>query len=117
MSDVNYTNTPVGSNYGTDATVTTFAAHGLNPGDNIKFTSGRWEVTMPNVAGINFTENIFGGVRLSNVVLPFYSPTNPTQQASTGELNHVAAETFSGIRQVKSSASEGNEKDRFFQKC
>ncbi|MAV76202.1 MAG: lipid ABC transporter permease/ATP-binding protein [Cellvibrionales bacterium] len=36
-------------------------------------------------------------------------------QASTGELNHVAAETFSGIRQVKSSANEGNEKDRFFQ--
>jgi len=86
VSDVNYTQTPVGSNYGTDATVTTFAAHGLNPGDNIKFTSGRWEVTMPNVAGINYTENIFGGVRLSNVVLPYYSPTNPTQQASPGEL-------------------------------
>ena len=41
---------------------------------------------MPNVAGINYTENIFGGVRISNVVLPFHSPTNPTQQASTGEL-------------------------------
>ena len=36
-------------------------------------------------------------------------------QASTGELNHVVAETFSGIRQVKSSASERNEKSRFFQ--
>ena len=30
-------------------------------------------------------------------------------QASTGELNHIAAETFSGIRQVKSSANESNE--------
>ena len=86
VSSVDYTGTQNGSNYGTDATVTTFAAHGLNPGDNIKFTSGRWEVTMPNVAGINYTENIFGGVRISNVVLPFHSPTNPTQQASTGEL-------------------------------
>lgn len=36
-------------------------------------------------------------------------------QAAVGDLNHVAAETFSGIRQVKSSANESNEKNRFFQ--
>lgn len=35
-------------------------------------------------------------------------------QASTGELNHVATQTFSGIRQVKSSATEGGEQERFF---
>lgn len=86
VSSVDYTGTSTGSNYGTDATVTTFAAHGLSPGDNIKFTSGRFAVTIPNVAGISFTKNLFGGVRITNVVLPFYSPTNPTQQADTSEL-------------------------------
>ena len=36
-------------------------------------------------------------------------------QSSIGELNHVTAETFTAIRQVKSSANEAHEKDRFFE--
>jgi len=87
VSNVEYTAIPSdGSGFGTNATVTTFAAHGLNPGDVIKFTSGRWEVTVPNVAGTQFTQNIFGGVRLTNISLPYYSPTNPTLPATPTEL-------------------------------
>jgi len=85
VSNVDYTGTQNGSDFGSDATVSTFTAHGLNVGDQIKFTSGRWEVKMPNVAGTEFTANVFPRVKLTTV-FPFYSPTNPTQQASTSEL-------------------------------
>jgi len=85
VSNVDYTGTQNGSDFGSDATVSTFTAHGLNVGDQIKFTSGRWAVTMPNVAGTNFTANVFPRVKLESV-FPFYSPTNPTQQASPAEL-------------------------------
>jgi len=40
---------------------------------------------MPNVAGTEFTANVFPRVKLTTV-FPFYSPTNPTQQASPAEL-------------------------------
>jgi hypothetical protein len=85
VSTVEYTGTPSGSDFGPAATVTTFAPHGLSTGDQINFSTGRWAVTMPNVAGTNFTSNVFPRVHISNV-FPFYSTTNPTQQASTSEL-------------------------------
>ena len=85
VSNVDYTGTQNGSDFGSDATVSTFTAHGLNVGDQIKFTSGRWEVKMPNVAGTEFTANVFPRVKLTTV-FPFYSPNNPTQQASPTEL-------------------------------
>ena len=85
VSSVNYTSTGTGSSCGPAATVTTFAPHGLTPGEQVNFSTGRWAVTMPNVAGTLFTANIFPRIYINNI-FPFYSPTNPTQQASTNEL-------------------------------
>ena len=74
--------------YGTTARVTTFTPHNVTGGDQISFTSGRWEVTAPGNTGQSYTQPVFPRKILGPSV-PFISPITGDQQTQTEMCDQV----------------------------
>ena len=59
--------------YGSTARITTFTNHNVTAGDQISFTSGRWQVTAPGNTGELFTRPTFPR-KIFGPSVPFISP-------------------------------------------
>ena len=74
--------------YGTTARVTTFTPHNVTGGDQISFTSGRWQVTAPGNTGLSYTQPVFPR-KIFGPSVPFISPTTGDPVTQNEMCNQV----------------------------
>jgi hypothetical protein len=65
--------------YGSTGRITTFTNHNVTAGDQISFTSGRWQVTAPGNTGELYTQPVFPR-KLFGPSVPFISPITNQEQ-------------------------------------